>query len=429
MAIAGKAKNAEANLDKYELERRLGELAHDGFFERDHRAALDQLAAEAALFGPPKYDFMFAMRNSSGKLIASSPPEFGALMASWPPATESATFFRLTAFGQAGRNYNGITRLVSSVSGPVMVSVATAGDDDHFTRTVVKEFLFEIAWIIPLVDGIVLFVAILGLRRGLRSLQHISTIAAGIGPRDAGVRLPTENLPSELKPLVFAFNQALKRLDDGLGLLRRFTANAAHELRNPLAVLTAEIESIESQEGIGHLREDVVRMNRMVTQLLQVARLDNVPLEVCADVDLNSVAASVVAQLAPLAIAEGKKLAFLEAPKPVIVRGNAYAIADAVRNLVENAISFTAPGTEVEVAVNVSGHLTVADRGPGVPPDYRERIFERFWRGPSLERSGAGLGLAIVREIMEMHRGEVKVSDNPAGGAIFSLTFATDQQK
>jgi signal transduction histidine kinase len=266
-------------------------------------------------------------------------------------------------------------------------------------------------------------VAIVGLRHGLRSLRNVSNAAAKIGPRDAGVRLPVKNLPSELKPLVRAFNQALQRLDDGLALQRRFTANAAHELRTPLAVLTAEIETIEGNGSIARLRDDVARMNRLVNQLLQAARLDNVALDIDSDVSLNAVAAGVVGQLAPLAIGADKMLALTEASEPVLVRGNAHALADAVRNLIENAISFTGPGTEVEVSVHAPGRIAVADRGPGIPEQDRARIFERFWRGAHPGRAGAGLGLAIVREIMDAHRGDVLVADNPGGGALFSLIF------
>jgi signal transduction histidine kinase len=423
ISVAGKAWDAEADLDKHELERRADELLAGLVSGGDQSLALQQPKELASLYGPPRYEFIFAVRDRSGALIASSPPEFGALTASWPLGTEDAVFFRLKAFGPAGQNYRGLVRLRESIAGPVTVFAGTAAGDDRFIQTVLKEFLFSVAWIIPVVDGLVLLVAIVGLRHGLRSLRYISNAAARIGPREAGVRLPVKNLPSELKPLVGAFNQALQRLDDGLALQRRFTANAAHELRTPLAVLTAEIETMDGNGSIRHLREDAARMNRLVDQLLQAARLDNVAVDINSNVNLNTVAAGAVGQLAPLAIGAGKMLALAESPEPVLVRGNAHALADAVRNLIENAISFTDPGTEVEVSVHASGRIAVADRGPGVPEQFRARIFERFWRGTHPGRPGAGLGLAIVREIMDAHQGEVLVAENPGGGALFSLLF------
>jgi two-component system, OmpR family, sensor histidine kinase TctE len=105
------------------------------------------------------------------------------------------------------------------------------------------------------------------------------------------------------------------------------------------------------------------------------------------------------------------------------VKGNAHAIADAVRNLVENAVNYSPPGSEVTVTTHHDGCVSVADQGPGVPVRDRESIFERFWRGKSAESHGAGLGLAIVKEIVKVHGGEIRVADNPAGGAIFTLCF------
>jgi signal transduction histidine kinase len=105
------------------------------------------------------------------------------------------------------------------------------------------------------------------------------------------------------------------------------------------------------------------------------------------------------------------------------VKGNANAIGDAVRNLVENGITHSPPRTEVMVSTHVAGCVSVADQGPGVPAKDRQRIFQRFWRGRAVMSQGAGLGLAIVTEIMKVHSGSVKVVDGPRGGAVFTLRF------
>lgn len=106
------------------------------------------------------------------------------------------------------------------------------------------------------------------------------------------------------------------------------------------------------------------------------------------------------------------------------MQGNRYAVEDALRNLVENALSHAPPYTEVVVAVGADGALSVADRGCGVRREDREHIFDQFWRGKDRRGSGAGLGLAIVREIMKAHRGSVLVEDNPGGGAVFVMQFS-----
>ena len=122
--------------------------------------------------------------------------------------------------------------------------------------------------------------------------------------------------------------------------------------------------------------------------------------------------------------AQNRALGFSSADRPVVVRGNGYAISDAVRNLVENAVVHTPPGSEVTVAVHRDGRISVTDRGPGVAEPDRERIFERFWRGSRAHSNGAGLGLPIAAEIMKAHGGAVTVGDAPEGGAIFTLVFA-----
>jgi signal transduction histidine kinase len=164
-------------------------------------------------------------------------------------------------------------------------------------------------------------------------------------------------------------------------------------------------------------------MNRLVEQLLSVGRLDAIALDVSGKVDLNDVAQQAVANLAPWALAQGRTIAFVGADRPVIVSGNAYAIDDAIRTLIENAVVHTPPHTEVTVSVSADGSIDVRDRGPAVPQEDRGRIFERFWRGRAAPSHGAGLGLAIVAEIMKAHGGNVEVNAGPHGGAVFTLVF------
>jgi len=153
-----------------------------------------------------------------------------------------------------------------------------------------------------------------------------------------------------------------------------------------------------------------------------VARLDAVALEF-EIIELNGIASSVVESLAPWAIAQKRSLAFINADKPVHIHGNAHAVADAIRNLVENGVMHSPSNGEVTVTLYEDGRVSVADQGHGVPLQDRENIFDRFWRGKAPKTEGAGLGLAIVSEIMKAHAGSVEVADNPGGGAVFALAF------
>jgi signal transduction histidine kinase len=314
--------------------------------------------------------------------------------------------------------------VLSSLAGPLSITVAHEPEINPLVHTILRGFVFHIGWLIPIFLAITLVIGILAIRSGLRPLREVSRMASAIGPSTTAIRLPEQNLPKEIVPLVAAVNHALDRLEQGFMIQREFTANAAHELRTPLAIITGALDFIEGNGAIAKVRKDVSRMNRLVEQLLRVARLDAIALDTSKTVDLKATAASVVATLAPWVIERGRVLALIGADKPVYVRGNADAIEDAIRNLVENAVSHSPVGEEVTVEVLADGRVNVADRGPGVPIDQQERIFERFWRDKSIETTGVGLGLAIVKKIMEAHRGTAAVRNNPDQGAIFTLTFA-----
>ena len=127
--------------------------------------------------------------------------------------------------------------------------------------------------------------------------------------------------------------------------------------------------------------------------------------------------------MAHLALAAGRTIALIGADHPVVITGNAAAIGDALRNLVENALAHTAPGSEVIVEVGRDGGLSVLDSGPGIPVEDRPRIFDRFWRGKGVRTEGAGLGLAIVMEIVRAHGASIAVSERAPSGARFELRF------
>lgn len=410
------------SLDEGNLLDRARQLATYVTREPDGSPVLRLPDQAAAAYRSPLATAEYAVRTADGQLVSASSAPILDFATKRTPARNEPDYFRLESFGIFGRDYYGLDVALASAVGPVFVTVADASEADALVHSMLKEFIVDVGWIVPAFVAATLLVGVLAIRNGLKPLREAAAQAAAIDPAAMSVRLATSDLPTEIVPLVGAVNRALDRLEQGFALQRRFTANAAHELRTPLAIITAALDSIEGDGEVSKLREDVARMNRLVDQLLRVARLDAVALDVSAEVDLCRVASDVVEYLAPLAIARGRSLALVEPGRPVIVTGNEHAIGDALRNLVENAIGQTAADTEVVVEVESDGGISVADRGPGVPPQNREHMFDRFWRGTT-GGNGSGLGLAIVKEIMHAHGGRVDVADNSGGGAVFNLRF------
>jgi signal transduction histidine kinase len=259
------------------------------------------------------------------------------------------------------------------------------------------------------------------LRGALKPLERLMRYARSITPAQIGVRLPTDDLPKELLGVVEAVNGALERLDRGFQAQRDFLADAAHELRTPLAILGAHLDSLQDPARTAMLRADVERMTRLVGQLLTVAQLEALTIRPDEQADLSEIASEIAILMAPFAIKSGRSIAVLNAENPVPVRGNRDALYQALRNLVENALKFSPSETEVEIELDRSGSVTVSDRGPGIPPDQRALLFQRFWRADRRQSGGAGLGLAIAERIAAAHAGELLVDDNPGGGARFTL--------
>jgi signal transduction histidine kinase len=377
----------------------------------------------AAAYQSASSDDIFAVRIADGSIIAASPQSFGELAAKWPAATDDASYFRLKDFGADSRDYYGLSISVGSAAAPLSISVARAAEANVLVSSLLREFVIDVAWVIPVLVLVTLSIGVFAIRSGLRPVREVSEMAAAIGPNTTSIRLPDENLPSEVTPLVAAVNRALDRLEKGFAVQREFTANAAHEPRTPLAIITGALDAMEGNGELTKLKSDVMRMNRLVEQLLRVARLDAVALDVSGTVDLNDVAANVAATMAPWALGQERMIAFEGLHMPVQIKGNVHAVEDAIRNLIENAVVHSPQRTEVRVSVNPEGSVSVADQGPGVSPENREQIFERFWRGKGAATVGAGLGLAIVKEIMIAHQGKIDIDVGPSGGTIFKLHF------
>ncbi|MBY6264581.1 HAMP domain-containing protein [Azospirillum sp. 412522] len=368
----------------------------------------------------------FSVIDGEGRLLLGSDGVEGPLD---PTATDRPrAVFRVPA--QTGEPpLYGLSHRVTVGDRPYWIQVAS-GEEELHIEWLLEEFVEHFGWIWLPFALVLILVNLVIIHRGLRPLRRASARAAEIGPDSVSERLPEQGMPREVLPLVRAVNQALDRLEAGYEAQRGFIADAAHELRTPLAVLDAHLALIGAPGA--PIRADVAGMARLVDQLLDLARLDALRIGPDESVDLARLAVEVAAHLAPLALGKGRLIEVIGDDRPLAVHGAHDPLFRALRNLVENAVGHAPAGSTVSVELAKSGtgepELRVIDHGPGIPPDLRARVFERFWqggrdRGAGNASGGAGLGLSIVARTMAAHGGGVVVGDTPGGGASFTLRF------
>lgn len=378
-------------------------------------ARLDLPRALLSAYAELPNAYFYAVYSAGGAVLSASSPQAAALLSA---GEGDDGFFQPTVVGSDARYYAYATT-VDSLRVAVAQSTFHA---DVLADSLFDELVEHLGWMVVLLVLVTLVVVVLTIRGSLRPLTDASAAARRIGPATPEIRLPEQGLPSELRPLIQAINRAVERLGRAFRAQQAFTADAAHELRTPLAVLTARIDALPSGCDRLALQRDVRRMNRLVEQLLRAARLDAAPLDIGRAVDLREVVVAAISSLAPLAIRDGREIALSGAPGPIWVHGDAAALGGAVTNLIENALVHTPPPGGIQVELDSNGRLRVMDRGPGVPAADREAVFERFRRGAAAGAgSGAGLGLAIVAETARQHGGTIMVEDRPGGGSVFTM--------
>ncbi len=272
------------------------------------------------------------------------------------------------------------------------------------------------------------------------ALQPLQRLASSVKARRVGALEPlsSERLPEEVQPLVSALNDLLARLTVALDRERAFMADAAHELRTPLAALHLQLGALERAgsdgeraEAMSKLSEGVQRSIRLVGQMLSLARQEPRAEPAHIRIALDELARDVVAELVPLADARGIDLGISEA-LPAFVQGDREALATLIRNLVDNAVRYTPSGGRVDVSVERSGAtpsqvlLKVTDNGPGIAPEERARVFDRFYRRPGTAAPGSGLGLAIVKAIADSHGARIELGEGEGGrGLSVSVVFSS----
>lgn len=281
--------------------------------------------------------------------------------------------------------------------------------------------------ILPLLLGIPLIGVLtwLGVGRGLRPLGRIAEQVTRRSPSDLTL-IDTAHAPQETRPLIEALNRLFARLGLAFENSRRFTADAAHELRTPLAGMAAQADvalladdAALRSTALQHMKTAIQNMTRLVSQLLALARWDTDAMNILyRPVDFSALVSVILRQFETAAAARDIHLT-LTAPATAVLDGDEMGLQLIVRNIIDNAIAYTPQSGEVAVEVGEREDwvwLSVSDSGPGIAPEQREHIFQRFYRGDHQHHAGSGLGLSIVQRCVNLHGGEIKLLTSEARG-------------
>ncbi|CAN7210252.1 ATP-binding protein [Caballeronia sp. dw_19] len=328
----------------------------------------------------------------------------------------------------------GVWRVYSAIVGDNVVQLAQpVSIRNRLAAGVAWRTLWPLVVLLPLL-GLAIWIIV---GRGLKPLQRV-TRALDTRHPEALEPLPDNRLPEEVVPVVRALNALLVRLATALDTQKAFVADAAHELRTPLAAvqiqsqLVARAKDDESRkEALDDLQAGITRATRLAEQLLALARSEPDGKRETKPVDLHALLDECVGASVLVAQQRGVDLG-IEANEPATISGDANALRVMFNNLIDNATKYTPDGGRVDVCLQVDNGtptVEIADTGPGIPADERERVFDRFYRagmGASRARTdvaGSGLGLAIVRRIAMQHDAKVSLAESKSGGLLVSIQF------
>ena len=298
----------------------------------------------------------------------------------------------------------------------------SARNNGTLVHAALTEFFIEMAWALPVVAVLVLAAGVWCIRRGLAPLRDLSRQLSDL---EVGTRTQlavTPQLPSEVRPLVAAMDGAVLRLNEALDNERRFTADAAHELRTPLASLRANIDAMPDGSDKASLISDSERLQRTLDQLLELARIETDHATAPSTTDLVRIAQLTLRDMAPAALRRGVQLELDAETQAAMVDGSEALVATLLRNLVDNAVAHAPVPSAVTVSIRDTC-LRVDDCGPGIPIDQRDAVFARFRRGAWSAHAGSGLGLAIVAQACQHLNATTHISESPSGGARVEVRF------
>ncbi len=384
--------------------------------------------AETGHWLPARYrgsmgkSYGFRILDARGRVLAQQNGALLSALSPWRfPLSETQDFWLRRLDSRSWMQVAGGVHLTRETS-DLWVEVATLGDPASahvgiFARELVADVWLPMIVLVSLMLG----VAVVTVRRALSPLVEAADRADGLTALDRSERLDVDRLPREAASLAAAINRLLDRTAELVTSQRLFLARAAHELRTPLSIMLLELGRNDGPR-IPRLEGDVRAMTEMVDRLLTLAKLESVEKPEFSEIDLCELARAIVAGMSEWALQSGHRIV-LVADAACVIRGDKFALREAIRNLVENAVKHSPENTDVRVVTGPGPRIAVEDSGLGIDPEKAHDLIEPFARG-NTNSEGAGLGLAIVAQAAAMHGATLKIKRSTLGGASFEIDFA-----
>lgn len=386
------------------IQREINKLPQvaEAYYENDHKK----------IFSPTYELIQFQIWDKSGNLVLSS-----STAPKQPLSKGTPGFSTKWIDGQLWHVFTTIDKVSGS-----KVDVAERSDfREELEGRVTQDSIFIMLITYPFL-GLLIWIIV---GRGLDSIKQVTNeirqrVPSYLEPVDL------EGVPTEIKPLIDELNKMFKRLREAFEREKRFAADAAHELRTPLAALKAQTQVAlkassekDMRESLGKVLVGVDRSSHVVQQLLTLSRMvPQATIKEFQEVNVVKEAKEVIADLAPSALDKNTEIELIATAEDATIMGYPTAISILIRNLVDNAIRYTPHGSLVQVSIDEEKDkliLKVSDNGPGIPSELHGRVFERFFRVLGNKSTGSGLGLGIVQQIVEIHDAEITLSSPPVG--------------
>jgi signal transduction histidine kinase len=366
--------------------------------------------------------YAFRMTYPDGKIIQHRNGQFFDNISPWTPGMSRGQDLWLDVLDASKKLFVAGGRRLRVGDQEILVEVATLGDPAHAFLGVLAMEIVDDVWLpmIPLVV-LILGVSVISVRKSLKPLALAAQQAENISPLQNGIKIDESTMTREVGILIDAINGLLDRLRKIFETQQLFIARAAHELKTPLAIMLMELGRVEEQ-GTARLEADIKSMSQVVNGLLTMARLENNNAISFVPIDLGTLTRDIITHMDMMTNLKRHRIS-LNVQDLATCVGDPTAIREALRNVLDNALIHTPAEADIHVNVGPGSIVTVEDSGSGWAGDNPESFLQPFTKGES-SSEGAGLGLSIVKQVIDTHGGAIELGQSSLGGALIRLNFA-----